>query len=857
MATIPNVERTTPDMLGPITGQEPQGVGLDIILPADDGMTIEFEDGSMEIELGTPDKEEGEDKDDFSANLADKLTEAEKADIERVVLDNARLDNQSREDWLRIYKQGVKLMGLKYEKRTAPWNGACGVAHPMITEAVVRFQSETMMETFPAAGPVLTKVIGKETKSKMEAALRVRSDMNYQITERMQEFRDEHDRAMFSLPAVGCVFKKVYYDPVKKRQVSMMVDADDLLLPYGATNVWTSPRATHIIRYTADEVKAMQKEGFYVDGDMGTPGKEQNEVQEAKDDAVGQDDINDDRLTFYEQQLLLSVDSDPLNDTGLAVPYVATVCKDNNKLVSLRRNWEEGESPVLRCQHFVQYDYIPGFGPYGLGMFHLIGGYAEASTSIIRQLVDAGTLSNLPGGLKAKGLRVKGDDTPIRPGEFRDVDIGGGTMRDNIMPLPYKEPSVVLHALLKDLVEEGRRLPGMADMKIADMSAQAPVGTTLALIERQLKVMSAVQARVHSSLKREFALIKKNVVKYDGDKPYDYEPASGVPGDRRADYAMVEVVPVSDPSAATLTQRLVQYQAVIQLSQTAPQIYNLPLLHRGMLDILGIKNADKLVPTEDDLKPLDPVTENMRVLKGEPIKAFLHQDHQAHIAVHQAAMQDPLLMQMMGQNPNAQALMAAAQAHLAEHLGFLYRQQMQAIMGVEIPDTETTPLDEQQSAVLAQMMAQASQMLLNQNQQQVQQQQAQQQAQDPVLQIKMAELELKKEEVALKKRELDLKEKQFAVDSAGKADAQSLAEKKLAIDAADKADKNALAEKKLVQDGELRESEIEVKAGHVGMMGRAQDQELLKQDREMAQRERERLSQKHDGNQVGESGDGA
>lgn len=849
---MPNVERTTPDMLGPISGAEPEGMGLEIILPPADGVAIELEDGSMEIMLG-PDEDDEDPQDDFYANIIEQFDETEHANLTTMVLDHVQQDQNTREDWLRIYKQGVKLMGLKYEKRTNPWNGACGVAHPMITEAVVRFQSETMTETFPAGGPVLTKVIGKETKEKMEASLRVKADMNYQITERMEEFRDEHDRAMFSLPAVGCVFKKVYFDPVKKRQVSMMVDADDLLLPYGATNVWTSSRSTHILRYNKTEMRQFQQVGFYKDCDLGSPGLYQNEVQEAKDEAVGQDSIHDDRFTLYEQQVWVYIEGDKANETGEAAPYILTVCRDNNQLIAVRRNWREEKGTLAKRQHFVQYDYIPGFGPYGMGLFHLIGGYAEASTSIIRQLVDAGTLSNLPGGLKTKGLRVKGDDTPIRPGEWRDVDIGGGTMRDNIMPLPYKEPSVVLHALLKDLVEEGRRLPGLADMKIADMSAQAPVGTTLALIERQLKVMSAVQARVHASLKREFGLIKQGVVDHDGDKPYDYEPSTGIPGNRRSDYALVEVIPVSDPNAATLTQRLVQYQAVIQLSQSAPQVYNLPRLHRGMLDVLGIKNADKLVPMEDDLIPIDPVTENQKVLKGEPVKAFLHQDHEAHLAVHMAAMQDPMLMQVMGQNPKAQMLMAAAQAHIAEHVGFLYRMKMQALLGIEIPDQEETPLDEVQAAQLAKMLAQGAQQLLQQNMQQAQAQQAQQQAQDPVLQIKMAELEIKKQQAALDEKRLALEEKRMAVDAAARADAHTLNEKRMALDAADRADRQLLAEKKQKDDAELRESEIEVRALHVGMMGRAQDQELLKQDREMAQRERERLRGKHDANNVGES----
>lgn len=825
---------------------------IDINVAPDEGLEMEIElspegDGSVVVLIG-------EDSDDevaeagFYQNLADIIDEGEALALVQDILDKAEEDSRSREDWERTYKDGMEMLGLKYEDRTDPWPGACGVHHPMITEAVVRFQSETIMETFPAGGPVLTKVLGKETREKMQAALRVRADMNYQITERMVEFRDEHEMLLFNLPAVGCAFKKVYYDPVLQRPVSKYVGAEDVLLPYGSTNARSAPHAIHVLRHDKNYLRQMQKSGFYADVDLGEPMRESKEIQNAKDKQSGHDDINDDRYTLYEALVEVDIDGDELNTTGLPAQYVVTVLKDNQQLLAIRRNWREGELENVRVQHFVQYNYVPGFGPYGLGLFHLIGGYAKASTSLLRQLIDAGTLSNIPGGLKAKGMRVKNDDSPIKPGEFRDVDVGGGTIRDNIMPLPYKEPSMVLSGLLDKIIEEGRRLPGMADMKISDMSAQAPVGTTLALIERQLKVMSAVQARTHASLKDELRIIKDLVAMHEGDKPYDYEPSDGEQAVRAQDYALVTVIPVSDPSAATMTQRLVQYQAVIQLSQTAPQIYNLPLLHRNMLDVLGIKDADKLVPMEDDLKPMDPVSENMRVLMGEPIKAFGHQDHASHIAVHMAAMQDPLMMQTLGQNPQAQMMMAAAQAHIAEHAAWAYRRKIEEMLGVVLPPLDE-PLPVEVEIAMAGLMARAGERLLQQNMQAAQAQQAEQQAQDPVMQLQMREQDRKD-------KETELKGKQIEARIMADADKIKLAEQKLAVDAAAQADKLAQAEQKMAQDGELREQELQTKAVHVGMMGRAQDQALLQKDRELAVKLLSALQQEHQSNDIGESGDG-
>lgn len=815
---------------------------VEVVLETGEPTVIENADGTVTIELDGPDDPEDPD-DDFGQNLVNILPESVLTNIAQDLLSDIEDDLRGREEWERTYKDGIKLLGLKYEDRTEPWMGACGIFHPMITEAAVRFQSETMMETFPAHGPVLTKVLGKETKAKMAAALRVRADMNYQVTERMVEFRDEHDRMLFNLPVIGCAFKKVYPDPTLGRMVSKFREAENVILAYGGTNARSSERVTDRIKYTRNKLKALMAKGFYLECDLGDPQRKQTEVEEEKDKAAGLSNINDDRFTVYESLLLLEIEDDPLAN-GRAMPYVVSVCEDNDKVLAVRRNWKEGDEHHKPLQHFVQYDYVPGMGPYGMGLIHLIGGYAKAGTSILRQLIDAGTLSNLPGGLKSKGMRVKNDDTPIRPGEFRDVDVGSGTVRDNIIPLPYKEPSTVLHMLLKDLIEEGRRLPGMADMKISDMSSQAPVGTTLALIERQLKVMTAVQARTHNSLKEELKLIKEGVVEHD-ESPYDYEPASGEKSDRATDYAMVDVVPVSDPNAATMTQRLVQYQAAIQLSQSAPQLYNLALLHRDMLETIGFKNADKLVPLPEDLNPMDPVTENMRVLRGDPIKAFLHQDHESHIAVHTMAMQDPILMQQMGQNPGAQTMMAAAQAHLAEHIGFAYRQKIEAELGVVLPPEDQEMAPEIEVAV-SKLMARAAMRLLQRNQAAAQAQQAQQAQEDPVIQMQLREADRKDREVAIKEQLAQAK-------IAGDADKIKQAEQQLQVNAAEKADNMRLKEQDQRAKQELAEQNLVVSAAKVGVMGRAQDQAVLERDRDDAFRLVELLKQNNAGNDVGES----
>jgi hypothetical protein len=644
---------------------------------------------------------------------------------------------------------------MKLEERTEPWAGACGVTHPLLSEALVKFQSETIMETFPASGPVKTKIIGKETQEKKEAAERVQADMNYRLTEEMPEYRPEHERMLWGLGLSGNAFKKVYYDPSLGRQTSIYVPAEDVVVPYGTSDLRTADRVTHVMRKTENEVRRLQVEGFYSDIDLGDPINTLDEVEKKIAEKMGFRASTDDRYKLLEMQVNLDLpgyeDVDKHGEpTGIALPYIVTIEKSNQKILAIRRNWQPDDKLKQKRNHFVHYGYIPGFGFYCFGLIHLIGAYAKSGTSILRQLVDAGTLSNLPGGLKSRGLRVKGDDTPITPGEFRDVDVPSGSIRDNILPLPYKEPSQVLAGLMNQIIDEGRRFASAADLKVSDMSGQAPVGTTLAILERTLKIMSAVQARIHYSMHEELRLLKGIIRDYTPED-YDYQPDTGDRKIKQSDYDDVDVIPVSDPNAATMSQKVVQYQAVLQLAQGAPQLYDMPLLHRQMLDVLGIKNAQKLVPMEDDTRPRDPITENQNILKGKPVKAFFYQDHQAHIAVHQMAMQDPKIQQVLSQNPNVQVMMAAMQAHIAEHLGYEYRKQMEQMMGMQLPDYDEDDNDDivipkEMENQIAQMAAKASQQLLQQNQQQAQQQQAQQQMQDPVIQMQMQELAIKQAE---------------------------------------------------------------------------------------------------------------
>jgi len=749
-------------------GEQEEPLEIEIIDPEE----VNIHAGDLELSIKPGDEED----DTFNENLAEDMDQSAIESMAGDLCGDIENDKNSRKDWEKAYTEGLKLLGLQYEERTEPWNGASGVFHPMITEAVVRFQSETITETFPAQGPVRTKILGKQTPEKQEAAIRVEFDMNYELTEVMREFRPEHERMLWSLPATGSAFKKVYYDPSLGRQVSMFVPAEDIILPYGATDLDTCYRVTHVMRKTKNEIVKLQQAGFYRDIELPDPSKEQTNIQKAKDKETGFSDLNDERYIIYECHVDLDLDGYEDTDgdgeeTGIGLPYVVTLIKGTNDVLAIRRNWKEDDDLRLKRQHFVHYQYIPGFGAYGFGLFHLIGGFAKSATSIMRQLVDAGTLSNLPGGLKSRGLRIKGDDTPIQPGEFRDVDIGSGALRDNILPLPYKEPSSVLYQLLGTIVEEGRRFAATADMKVSDMSAQAPVGTTLALLERQLKVMSAVQARLHYSFKQELQLLAGLIRDYT-DPEYDYDPDKSNRRAKQEDYNHVDIIPVSDPNAATMSQRVVQYQAVIQMAQMAPDIYDLPQLHRQMLAVLGIKDADKLVPLPDDQKPKDPVSENMAALKMEPLKAFFYQDHESHIKVHMMAMQDPIVMQLIGQNPKAPQIQAAMMAHVAEHVGFAYRQKIEQQLGMPLPPPEEK-LPPQIEVALSGMMAQAAQQVLQQNQQQAAQQQAQQQAQDPVLQMQKQELQIRQQEVQIKDKEvtgkLAIEEKKLQIDATAKA----------------------------------------------------------------------------------------
>jgi hypothetical protein len=738
-------------------GEMPESA-LEIEIVNPDMVTLD--DGSVEITIIPGDDKES---DEFTANIAEELDEDELSLLAEDIIELIDADFDSRKDWADTFVKGLDVLGFKYEERTEPWEGACGVYSTVLAEAAIRFQAETMSETFPAAGPVRTKILGEETKEKDEAAARVKADMNYELTEHMVEYRAEHERMLYSLGLSGSAFKKVYFDPNLGRQVSVYIPAEDVIIPYGASHIETAERVTHVMRKTKNELKKLQVNEFYREIDLGEPQAFHTDIEKRKAEEGGYSITDDDRYTIYEVHADLVIEGIDDSDDEIAKPYVVTIERGSNEVLAIRRNWNPEDELKLKRQHFVHYVYVPGFGFYGLGLIHIIGGYARAGTSLIRQLVDAGTLSNLPGGLKSRGLRIKGDDTPINPGEWKDVDVPSGSIRDNIMPLPYKEPSQTLLALLNQITTEGRRLGAISDMNISDMSANAPVGTTLALLERTLKPMAAVQARVHYAMKQEFKLLKTLLAEY-APAEYSYQPLRGEVGARQADYAMVEVIPVSDPNSSTMAQRVVQYQAVLQMSSQAPQIYDLPQLHRQMIEVLGVKNADKLVPIKDDLKPADPISENMNALTGKPMKAFIYQDHDAHIATHMSFMKDPAIAQMIGQNPQAQSIMAALQAHIAEHLGFNYRKQIEERLGVPLPPPNAE-LSEEVEVELASVVAEAGKQLTQAHEQQAAQQEAQQKAQDPVMQMQQAELQLKAQEVQrkIKKDENDLKVKKAEI----------------------------------------------------------------------------------------------
>jgi len=754
---------------------------------------------------------------DFDINLAEEMPESVLGSLAAELTSDYEEDVSSRKDWIQTYVDGLELLGLKIETRSEPWEGACGVYHPLMAEALVKFQSEMMMATFPAAGPVKTQIIGKETPEKKASAERVQVDMNYQLTDVMTEYRPEHERMLWGLGLSGNAFKKVYFDPHLDRQVSIFVPAEDLVVPYGASNLQSAERVTHVMRKTSNDVRRLQVSGFWRDIDLGEPDIVLDEVEKKIAEKLGFRATTDDRHKILEMCVDLDLagyehtdeDGEP---TGIAIPYIVTIDKSSGKVLAIRRNWKEGDELHTKLQHFVHYGYVPGFGFYHFGLVHLVGAFAKSGTSLLRQLVDAGTLSNLPGGFKARGMRVKGDDTPIAPGEFRDVDVPSGTIKDNLMTLPYKEPSQTLLALLNQIIEDGRRFANAADLQISDMSSQAPVGTTLAILERTLKVMSAVQARIHYSMQQELGLLKEIIAESALDD-YNYDPESGSRRAKKSDYENCDVIPVSDPNAATMAQKIVQYQAVLQLAQSAPQMYNMPLLHRQMLDVLGIKNAQKLIPMSEDQKPMDPVSENQNILSGKPVKAFLYQDHEAHITVHMSAMNDPKIQQLLQNNPMAQMMQSQMMAHINEHLGFEYRKQIEQQLGMNLPPQhdesgEDVQLDPVVEARLTPLLAQAAKQLLQTNQAFVAQQQAQQQAQDPIIQMQQQELQLKAAEQQRKvqKDQVDaqLRLKQLEIEHERIVSQAKTAEQQAKIGAlksvADNENQRKLAEVRLKQD---------------------------------------------------------
>jgi len=717
----------------------------------DKGVEIEMnEDGSVEV---TVDKVvdpsfEGE----FNQNLAETLDEDQLIQVADDLVSLFEADDNSRADWKQTYEDGLELLGLKIEDRTEPWDGACGVFHPLLSEAVVRFQSEAITETFPAMGPVKTTIIGKTTKDKEKASTRVRDDMNYRLTEQMTEYRPEHERMLWNLAISGSAFKKVYYDPAMGRQTAQFIPAEDLVVAYGSSDITTTSRVTHIMRKTENEVKFLQVNGFYAPVDLGDPGYVRTSIQKKKDEVEGVDISEDDRYELLEMHVEYDLGEDP---NQIALPYVITIERNSMQILSIYRNWKEDDKLQRKRNHFVHYTYIPGFGFYGFGLIHLLGGHAKSGTSLLRQLVDAGTLNNLPGGLKTRGLRIKGDDTPIMPGEFRDVDVPGGKILDNITFLPYKEPSQTLLALFQNIVDQGRSMAAISDFKSVDLNSEAPVGTTLAILERMLKVMSAVQARMHNTMKMEFKLLK-NIIADHTSEEYEYDADDEAI--KREDYNEVEVIPVSDPNASTMSMRVVQYQAALQLAAQSPQLYDLPLLHQQMLQTLGIKDAQKLVPTVDDMTPKDPVSENMAIMTGKPVKAFLYQDHEAHIQTHMSALQNPQIQQLIGQNPMAGAIQGAAMAHIAEHVSMQYRVEVEKQLGVPLPQPDEKMPEDVEKQV-SKLMAEASIQVQQSSQAKAAQQQAQQAAQDPMIQMQQQEL-------ALKQAQLQQKAQKDFVDAA-------------------------------------------------------------------------------------------
>lgn len=735
-----------------IEGQEDsEELEIEIVNP--EAVSIETEDGGMIIDFegGITESLVGPGHD---ANLAEFIDDDELKIMATEMIMDFQADRESRSDWARAYVKGLDLLGMKVEDRQQPWSGASGVFHPLLTEAVVRFQAQAMGEIFPASGPVRTKIVGKQTPERTDQANRVQNEMNYLLTEEMSEYRDEMEQMLFKLPIAGSAFKKVYYDPLMERPCAMFVPSEDFVASYGASDLKTCPRYTHVMKKTANEVLQLQVNGFYKEGELPEPTPDYSDIQEKYDELDGEEAVieDDDRHTILEMHVDLNLSGEFEDPDGIARPYVVTIDKSSSTILAIRRNWYEGDEKKKKRMHFVHYRYLPGLGFYGTGLIHLMGGLAKSATSILRQLIDAGTLSNLPAGLKARGLRIKGDDTPLMPGEFRDVDVPGGAIRDSITFIPYKEPSSVLYSLLGNIVEEGRRIGSVADMQVGDMNPNAPVGTTLALMERSMKVLSGVQARLHASLKHELRILASII--------HDYMPAEysyEIEGDfnRTQDFdKRVDVIPVSDPNAATMSQRVMQYQAAIQLAQQSPQIYDMGKLHRQMLEVLGVQNADEIVKLPEDIKPTDPVTENMAILKQEPIQAFKYQDHEAHIAVHMAAAKDPKIMQIIGQSPFASAIQQAMAAHITEHVAFQYRREIEKKLGVDMPD-EDKPLPEDVELELSRLAKEAAEKVLQKDVAEAQQEKMMQQQQDPVVQMQQRELAIKEAE-SQHNRQMDL-----------------------------------------------------------------------------------------------------
>lgn len=765
--------------------ETPEGINLPAMMPEDIEIEIEHEvapDGSVTIEF----EPEAAENTEFNANLVESIADDALGKLCTELISQFEEDLLARRDWIQAYFKGLKLLGLKSEPRSTPWQNACGVFHPVLTEAVVRFQSEVITETFPAMGPVKTTVIGEETKENLAAALRVAEDMNYKLTTEMVEYRPEHERMLWSLPLAGSAFKKVYYDETLGRQVSIFVPAEDVVIPYGAVSLDNAERVTHVMRKSENDIKKLMNVGFYTQFDVPEVQDPLDEIEQEKQEAYGDEfsAVTDPRHRLLEIQVDIDLMEYGFKDTygfeeGIATPYIVTINRSTNQIYSIYRNYKENDESRSRRCHFVQYNYVPGSGSYGFGLIHLIGGYAEAATSLLRQLVDTGTLSNLPGGLKTRGLRMnKGNDSPIGPGEWRDVDVPAGAIRDNLMPLPYKEPSPTLYQLLQDIIGEAKSFVNASELNVSAMSAQAPVGTTLALLERQLKVMSAIQSRMHYSMKREFQLLK-GVIRDCTDDEYFYNVEKAPRSIKREDYDLCEVLPVSDPNASTMAHKVIQYQTVTQMAQQAPGIYDLKLLHRQMIEVIGIKNADKLVPIEDDVENTDPVTENQNMLVGKPVKAFIEQDHDAHIAVHIGLAQDPNVQQLLESSPNAQALMAGYQNHIAEHIGMKMRRQIEQQMGIQLPP-EGEKLPPEMEQAISRMAADAMLRVTDANKAEQARKEAEQAAQDPMVQIQQQELAIKGKQVEQKDKEIEIKQQQAVADAAYKAEQIRLEEERLA-----------------------------------------------------------------------------